>query len=148
MRDARLCQVGASGPQCRQSIGGNSVPFVVTYHADIDVVETVYTGTITFEEVLQEFEQSLALANEKGTDRYIADLTATNLVELPRIEIFKMPGAFEEAGGVRPVHAALVMSADRASREAAEFLRTVSRNRGWNIETFATREEAVAWLST
>jgi hypothetical protein len=121
------------------------MPYTVTYDPDSSFVVTVFQGKITMEEFISEEEQSIALAMENGTRKFLVDLVGYESSLSPG-QIYEFPARYQEKLK-RPIYLAVVEPLSEEAREDASFYQTVYRNRGWNVMIFAKKEDAVAWLA-
>lgn len=122
----------------------STVPYTVTYDPDSSFVVTVFKGKMTIEELIAEEEQSIALAIENGTRKFLTDLVNYESSFSP-VQIYELPVRYQEKLK-RPIYIALVEPLSEEAWEEASFYQTVCRNRGWNVMIFAKKEDAVAWL--
>ena len=120
------------------------MPYTVTYDPDSSFVVTVFKGKMTIEELIAEEEQSITLAIENRTSKFLVDLVDYES-SLSPAQIFEFPDRYQEKLK-RPIYVALVEPLSEEAREDASFYQTVCRNRGWNVMIFAKKEDAVAWL--
>ena len=120
------------------------MPWTVNYDSDSDCVVTVYEGKLTAEDLRAEEEQSLALAIEKGTKRFLVDLVNYESSISP-LHLLESPARYEEKL-TRPIFVAVLEPLSHEARKDSEFYETICVNRGWTVATFATKEDAIAWL--
>ena len=120
------------------------MPYTVTYDPDTSFVVTVVEGKMTLEELKAEEEQSVALAFENGTRKFLVDL-ADYEASVSTTQLLEFPDRYEKRLK-RPIYVAVVEPLSEEAREDARFYETVCRNRGWNVTLFAKRGDAVAWL--
>jgi len=120
------------------------MPWTVTYDPESGFVVSVYKGKLTGDDLKAEEEQSLALAIEKGTHRFLVDLVDYEGA-VAKIDIFDSPSRYEDKL-TRPIFVAVVEPLSLEARKDAQFYETVCRNRGWNVKIFEKRDDAVTWL--
>jgi hypothetical protein len=122
------------------------VPFSVTYHADVHVVETVYAGILSREEFNEAVAATGDAAGEHLCGRFLSDCrrldasgrgATLDIWQLAEFLAMLPPGTFEREAIVLPAAAA---SAD------VVFYETTCRNRGLAVRLFDDREAALGWL--
>ena len=121
------------------------VPEHIRILADIGVVETIYPGDTTAEELAADGECAVRICQERGLTRILANASAVCDIALI-VELFRRasdlagPPAF---GGTR---VALVVPSSQVVQDAL-LLETASRDAKVGVRYFETREKALAWLS-
>ena len=122
------------------------MPYTITKNCDMGIIELVYTGTVSGEELEKATRESIAKSFEENLNRTfvdVSDITLSNTL----LEIHNIPDVqFNEGEFDRNGRTAIVRPKSKHEYEMIEYFAAVSRNRGWNIYTFADRDEALAWL--
>ena len=122
------------------------MPWSVQLLPGRSVVETVYAGLLSAEELRAAVEATLKLSLASGTATFLGDCSALkgghsvfDLYELAKV-VATLPNKaqFREA---------LLIAPDTTSREDVEFWETTCINRGLKVRLFENRDEALAWLA-
>ena len=118
--------------------------FSVGYNADLNAVETNFSGIVRETDIQAQMIESRAIASVHNTSYAISDFTEADL-RLSIAFIYNIPELYERMGANRPIRLALI-NANEENDEIISFYQLVSQNRGWNVAVFADAEEAKAWL--
>ena len=118
--------------------------WAVTYNSELSIIEIIYEGMANFDEMKAEEERSFALAKDHNTNSFLLDLK-TYERSLSTIEIFNTVISYGDKIR-RPMYIAVVEPLSEEARQDARFYETVCVNRGWSVETFQERREAIDWL--
>ena len=121
-----------------------NMPYTVTYDPDSSFIVTIFKGKLRLKELFAEEEESIALAIENDTRKFLVDLVDYER-SISLTDIYDFPDRYEEKLR-RPIYIALVQPLSQEARKDVIFYETVCKNRGWNIMIFARKEDAVAWL--
>jgi hypothetical protein len=111
------------------------------------VVESVYAGMVTPEELDRAVRLTLDLAKGSGFFRFcsdVADLVGGHSVG----DLFAMIASLEQAGLPRTLREAIVTSGSLLPSRDVQFYEDACRNRGWNVRIFPDRASALAWLKS
>ena len=120
------------------------MPYKVSYDPDSAFIVTVFEGKLSLEELLAEEDESIALAIENDTRKFLVDLVAyEGFISL--IDLYEFPDRYEKKLR-RPIYVAVVQPRSQEARKDVMFYETICNNRGWDIKIFANKEDAVAWL--
>ena len=119
--------------------------WTVAHIESLGIVEIKLDGVVTGDGLREATTAGIKLAMEQGLSRGLID--ATDQVRTgSMVDLIELPGQYSDQGLSRATNIALVIPADENLHGVAEFYETVCVNRGWNVETFADREHAIAWL--
>jgi hypothetical protein len=111
------------------------------------VVESVYAGKVTPDELERAVLLAVDLARQSGIFRFYTDLTA--LAGGHSVgDLFTLIAGLEQLGLPRTLREAIVMSGTALAAQEAQFYEDACRNRGWNIRIFPDRESARTWLTS
>lgn len=102
-------------------------------------------GRLSLAEVAQMNEEAVALAAKSQVTRILLDCSTARL-DVPVIDVYKLPDLYAARGISRQVHAAVLMPKDGYRREVYQFYEDVCRNRGYFVKLFEDEAEAWAWL--
>ena len=122
------------------------MPYRQKHHKDIDVFETVYTGTMSAADLQKAIDEGNEFHRESGVEKFLADATDMELAA-DIFELYDLPRQYEDFGVKRSSRMAVVIPKSPETKNLAEFYETVCRNRFWRVRLFETREEAITWLS-
>jgi len=121
------------------------MPWRVQYSETQDIVEVVYWGETSASDVRDAAVEAITLAKEHEATFGLVDCleqTRTGSV----LDLYELPALYDHEGLSRTIRMALVEPRDPKVRDLAMFYETVCKNRGWQIQTFPTREVALDWL--
>ena len=111
------------------------------------VVESVYAGVVSPDELERAVLAAIDLAKASGMYRFYTDVTgltgghsASNL--------FAIIGLLERLDLPRTIREAIVASRSSISAADVQFYEDACQNRGWNVRIFADPESALAWLAS
>ena len=122
------------------------MPFVIRFLEDTRILETVYSDPLSLDELKAAARDNLAQAAEKGTYRLLADCTAmqsggaiVNNYALGNYILSLRPDP--------KLREAVLLPASARVAGELKFFEDVAQNRGIQVRTFASREDAVRWLT-
>ena len=124
------------------------MPWNTQYHSDTQIVEAVYSRSISPAEVEGAVRSTLALGVEHSATRFLTDCTEltgghsiTDLYGMMELLLSSgLPYTVREAGVLFP-------SSDPTAIENVGFWELACRNRGINVRVFPDRASAQAWLT-
>ena len=123
------------------------MPYDLKYNTALRAIELVYTGDLSGEDLRKSTDEGIILQNEH--DVYAMLIDAFDLASAPSVtDIFDLPRQYEESGFNKVNRLALVWPRVPAAKSVAQFYDDVCNNRGWRVQPFETRDEAVAWLTS
>lgn len=109
------------------------------------ILRVLIAGQLSLAEVAQMNKETVTLAAESQATRILLDCSAARL-DVPVIDVYKLPDFYAAHGISRQVHAAVLMPKDAYRREVYEFYEDVCRNRGYFVRLFEDEAEAWEWL--
>jgi hypothetical protein len=119
----------------------------IRYNSALRAVELVFTEILSAEDLRKCTDEGINL--EKEHDVYAMLIDAADLESAPSVsDILDLPQQYEEGGFSRSNRLAFVWPRHPAAKVVAEFYDDVCNNRGWRVQPFDTRDEAVAWLTS
>lgn len=121
------------------------MPTSVKYLPEYKIVETIYSGAVTPDELQQSMHDAIALTKQENTGLILSDLrdmTQGHSV----IDIFYFLSQIDLSQMSHLTREALVMPLDAAAADNVKFYETASQNRGLNARIFPDRESALQWL--
>ena len=118
----------------------------VEYNSALDVIEIVHAGLTSAEDLRKTTTMAIALINERGVLDVLLDATTIDL-RASLVDVYNLPAEDYEAEKLdRRACVGLVLPESKKGREFAEFYETACSNRGWNVRSFSSRDEAINWL--
>jgi hypothetical protein len=120
--------------------------WTVKFNRELRIVETVFTGKTTGSNLRDATTRTIALANEQGTTGVLVDATGIQMVA-STLDILDLPARqYEKDDLDRRTHVALILPTQEKEREDARFYETACVNRGWQVRSFPSQDEAIEWL--
>jgi hypothetical protein len=117
------------------------------YNSKLQIVELVYAGETTARDLQVSTSELIALEKEKGINRFIVDATDME-VNFSLMDVYNLPTKqYIEENADRKGRVAVVLQTSPRTKEAVDFYEDVCRNRGWMVQVFSKREEAIDWLA-
>jgi hypothetical protein len=117
----------------------------VIYHPDLGMVETVYDGMLSGQDIAQAAQATMVQAQAAGSLLVLANCaglqgghTLADLYFLAR-DVQQMPTA-------QRFHEAVLLPTAPAARATAQFWETTAANCGLQVRAFTERGAALAWL--
>jgi len=121
------------------------MPWRVERNAELDLIEIVYIGAVTCEDVRQASAEALSLARPDLPERFLVEFEKAD-IRLSLADIFATPDQWK-AAAANPGNRLAIVAPDSAPwKRDLHFHETVSRNRGWQVSVFSLRKDAVSWL--
>lgn len=122
------------------------MPSTVKYNPELEIVEAKYVGHVTGDEYKKDATVAFDLAKTNNTNLFLID--DSELMDAGSVlDLYDLPALYEELGFKRSSKAALVLPIkSAAAAEDVRFYETVCINRGWQVQVFTERQEAVEWL--
>lgn len=112
------------------------------YNPDTDCIELTVLGTFTMDRLKSIAPEVAGLAYKSGCRRILNDMSGATIA-VSFTDIYRSPAEMDQSGIRRTTRRALVVP---PSFGEADFLETVTRNRGHNLRVFQDRESAMKWL--
>ncbi len=111
----------------------------------MSIVELRFEGEVSLSDLNVAAKEAIELMREHDCSGVYLDATAQE--SAPSFaELYERPKLYEAEGLSRSIPVVYVMPRLPKVREAAHFWETVCRNRGWFIQMFENREDAMEWL--
>lgn len=114
--------------------------------ADGSYLHLIAEGPISTEEVLAQVHHGVALILEQQLLGAMVDYSAA-ILEMPVVDIYKMPDWFEAVALPRGTRIAVVLPADPVNMHKYTFFDDVATNRGYRVRLFWEPSRAVDWLN-
>ena len=109
------------------------------------VVELVYTGTVSPEELQDMLRAAVETGKRASILRFLADLTGMSGGHSVG-DLFAVVQAMERMGVPRTMREAIVPRPGSIGGADARFFEDACRNRGFDVRIFPDRPTAIAWL--
>ena len=123
------------------------MPWTYKHNPTLQIVEVVYSGEITARDLRESSSAFIALEKEKGINWFLVDATKMKLAA-SLLDVYDLPTKqYLEEEADRLGRVAVILPSCSKAKEAVQFYETVCRNRGWMVQTFSRRQEAVDWLT-
>jgi hypothetical protein len=119
------------------------MPKHVHVHKDKGLLEIIYTGEVTPEDLAADRELGERVCSKDGPKKVLVDCSKVHLAP-PTITLFDHGSYLARSPVLKRLKHAVVVPA--AVAKDAYFLETISQNRGVSMRYFATRAEAFKWL--
>jgi hypothetical protein len=122
------------------------MPWQVRYLADIHVIETVYSGRFSVEELNEVVVATLDLGREEESNLYLGDCSH---LEAPDslVDVYGLVEFYESLPVDRRSKEAIVLPAAQKAQADLVFYETAALNRGFEVRVFVERDAAIAWLT-
>ena len=118
----------------------------INYNEEYRIIEITYSGNVTGQDIHEAAVKRISLQKEKGTNLVLAD--ASQSQEDPHlIDVYNLPEkVYPEHNVRRDTRIAFILPTQSKGKELAHFFKTAAKNRGWKIELFEERKDAISWL--
>jgi hypothetical protein len=123
------------------------MPWSYEINATLQIVEVLYEGDISERELRESNSELIGLQQDKGLNRFLVDATEVKLASSLMVFYDLPTKQYIEEQADRLSRVAILPPTDPDAREAARFYETVCRNRGWLVQVFSERQEAVDWMT-
>ncbi len=123
------------------------MPFRISYLEDLNIVELLYFGHVTSDDIYNATRKSLETQNKKNTK-----LTLVNTLEMTEttaniIDVHLIPEKFyKQSADTRKKVIAILESNIPTIKLLINDYFNSCYNRGWRIKKFKTRQDALEWL--
>lgn len=122
------------------------MPYEVRCNGNLGIIEATVRAVLSSNEIRSCTDELIDLSTRHGVGAFLIDAFKLTQVS-STMDVYEIPGRYQEGGLSRSSRFALVLPELRAANEIVTFYDDVCNNRGWSIEPFATRDEAIAWLT-
>jgi len=123
------------------------MPWSVKYNSVTKIVEVIYTGSVTGDEIQEAVNERIRIQNEHASLFVIIDCSQVTHMPGGIFDVHYLPTKiYEKAKASRLTCHALVLSKYPQAREASLHYETACINRGWCVKTFDAYSDAVTWL--
>lgn len=116
----------------------------LAYLPDEGYIELRVEGCFNLTRLKQIAPEVAKLSNESGCLHILNDMSNAT-IDVSVLDVYSNPQQMDDAGITRSTRRALVVP---ENFEHANFLETVTRNRGHDLKVFFDRDEAINWLQS
>ncbi len=121
------------------------MPYQVCFNEKDQIVETVYQGLLTSDELMEAAMASLKVAEQHQTTRFLGDCTTLDPGG-SLFDIYDLVQFYENIPFARFSKEAILLPQIPQAVEDMQFYELVSQNRGFEVRIFADRQVALDWL--
>ncbi|MBI3125798.1 MAG: hypothetical protein HYZ10_15485 [Ignavibacteriales bacterium] len=123
------------------------MPHISAYNPEIGIIETKYSGIVTFNEIVEFSSEVILTAIENDCFLTLGDYSEAE-VEITTLEIYKMPKIIADKIAPLGIHPHKFKRAFVIAEHQKDFyfFETVTLNSGQNAKIFRTVEDARNWL--
>lgn len=122
------------------------MPWSLTYHPEYPVVEVVYDGPTSAQDLQESASHLIRIEHDNGINRFVID-TRRMTLEARFLDILEIPSRqYVEENADPEGRVAVILSESALEREAALLYRDACRMLGWHTEVFECREQCLDWL--
>lgn len=119
----------------------------ITFLKDLGILETVFDGEVSGEEMLIAAEERIAAGKKHGTHLFIINARSMIAPRSATVDVYEIPTRiYPKNQANRVSRIAVVAPEDPGSVWAAGFFEDVCVNRGWQTKAFRDRGNAIEWL--
>lgn len=122
------------------------LPYKIKYKKSPGIIELTHSGSISGEEVRKSAEECVELHLKHSAHSILIDIEDVEAAP-PLAEVIKLPDIYKKGGLSRATRIAIVVPKLRSEEATAHFYVRFCRNRGWAVQKFEKRDQAISWLS-
>ncbi|NTW48334.1 MAG: hypothetical protein HGB19_01100 [Chlorobiales bacterium] len=122
------------------------MPYTSRFNEEINAIETVYSGTLTINDLHENLKKTMDLSHKHRVTRFLADCTGMSPGGSV-LNIYEFAKQLENIPEVYRLKEAIILPVLPDSAKDLTFFETTARNRGLNVRIFGNREDAITWLS-
>ena len=123
------------------------MPHTLREDAGLGIVEVIFTGTITAQDMRASTAEAIALQKRTGAVNFLLNADGWDL-KASLVDIYDLPTkTYWQEDLDRRTRIAVMLPHAASAKQGALFYSDASRNRGWNVRVFDDRAAAVEWLS-
>lgn len=121
------------------------MPWSMEFTDEGRILKVLIQGRISSSEVSEITRESVATAVKTQVTRIVLDCADAKM-DVPILDVYKLPDLYSAQGLSRQVHAAVIMSREGYRRDIYEFYEDVCRNRGYFVRLFEQEQDAWNWV--
>jgi hypothetical protein len=122
------------------------MPSNVKLNEDLGLIETIYSGCLTDDDVKDAATKALSMVPQGVPGRFLVDLSEVEDLKLTTLEIHSLPKRWVSLQADTRNKSAVLTPEAEPVMSAARFYETTCRNHGWNVRAFTQRQDAIDWL--
>jgi len=126
-------------------IGEKYMAWKIQIDPDSGIIQTVYNGTITVQDVRDQTVEALRLAAGEGSHLFLTDVHNADS-GLSTLDIHEVPDQWDELQADQRNKLALVVPEVGKTWRDAQLYETLCVSRGWKVRVFVQRNSAIDWL--
>lgn len=124
------------------------MPWQTKVHPESLVIETVYAGVLTTNELHKAVQNTLELASKHSSTKFLADCSALEGGH-SILDLYELAHSFKPPElAVHSMREAVILPATPEAAEKVHFWENVCANRGATVKVFSDRDSALHWLLT
>ena len=124
------------------------MPFTVKHDSVLSVVEVVFSGMITGDNLREATDRCITLQKQMGVTSFLIDINGWDLAASV-IDLYDLPATqYRNQALSRNTRIAVLLPVSENVQEAARFYENACRNRGWNALICQDRQGALGWLAS
>ena len=118
----------------------------IKHNKDLGIIEITYTGDVTALDLREATLKRISMQEETGTNLVLSDASRCNSGP-SIIDLYDLPDKiYTDHKARRSTRIAFIPPMIRESSELTRFFENAAKNRGWTIEIFKDRKNALSWL--
>ena len=102
------------------------------------------TGPVSTEDVQAQATQGIEIIKREQLQAVLADYSSA-VLEMPIMEIYKMPDMFETLGLPKQTRMAILLPSDPVNMHKYTFFDDTATNRGYQVKLFWEESHAIDW---
>jgi hypothetical protein len=123
------------------------MPCKISIISDGTIIENKLDGECSPEEIFQSVKDVAVYHEEKGITKFVVDCsTFESNDRYPTLNAYKIMQLYEELDAGRSANVALVVPFEGSIKEHLKFFEMATKNRGFQVQIFPDRKNALAWL--
>lgn len=121
------------------------MPSSLKLNKKLRIVEVTHKGVMTVEGLRRIVSERVVIEKETGIGEVLVDASELESVE-DLASLLDLPQMYVDAEISRTGRTAVIMPTSKEGIDAARFYENVCFNRGWTVQLFETKREALEWL--
>ena len=123
------------------------MPWAYEHNPANEIVEVTFSGSTSGSDLRELTSELIQLEKDSGVNRILID-TAEMEISASLVDIFNLPAKqYIEEGADRRARVAVLLPTSDREKEAVQFYKMVCSNRGWRVQVFPERQDAIRWLT-
>lgn len=119
----------------------------IEYNDDLQIVVCTYLGKCTGQDLRDASTKRIALAQEVGSSKTLIEASKLETEGSTTFDVYNIiRKMYQELGSRADWRIAIVTPETTKAAEQVHFYVTACQNRGWVVEEFPNKEDAIDWL--